>query len=70
MSGQAQDVNKQTIYTAPKSTHESSAQYSPEPARGVPVTFQLPRRGTSASCLQNNSCSLAVDGITVGRARP
>jgi len=32
--GEAYDVNKQTIYIAPKSTHESRAQYSLEPEQG------------------------------------
>jgi len=34
INGEAHDVNKQTIYIVPKSTNESSVQYSPEPARG------------------------------------
>ena len=35
ISGEAYDVNKQMIYMAPKSTNESRAQYSPEPAWGI-----------------------------------
>ena len=35
MSGEAYDVNKQTIYIVPKSTNESRMQYSPEHARGT-----------------------------------
>jgi len=31
---EAYNVNKQTIYTVPKSTDESRVHYSPEPARG------------------------------------
>ena len=34
ISGKAYDVNKQMIYTVPKSTNESEAQYSLEPVRG------------------------------------
>jgi len=34
---EAYDVNKQTIYTVPKSTNESKAQKSPEPTRGEEV---------------------------------
>jgi len=34
ISGVAYDINKQTIYTAPKSKIESRVHYAPEPARG------------------------------------
>jgi len=34
ISGEAYNVNKQTIYIAPKSTNESRAQYSAEIRRG------------------------------------
>jgi len=36
VSGEAYNVNKQTIYIEQKSTNESRVQYSPEPARGTP----------------------------------
>jgi len=38
VSGEAYNVNKQTIYIASKSTNESTAQYSAEPTRGCQVT--------------------------------
>ena len=34
ISGEAYDINKQTIYIAPKSKNESRAHYTPEPALG------------------------------------
>ena len=34
ITGEAYDVNKQTIYIAPKSKIESRAHYAPEPAQG------------------------------------
>jgi len=34
ISGEVYNVNKQMIYTAPKSANESGAQYSPESALG------------------------------------
>ena len=38
ISGEACDINKQTIYIVPKSKIESPAHYTPEPARGHTVT--------------------------------
>ena len=34
ISGEAYDINKQTIYIAPKSKIESRVHYAPEPERG------------------------------------
>ena len=35
ISGKAYDINKQTIYIAPKSKIESRAHYAPEPTWGL-----------------------------------
>jgi len=35
ITGKAYDVNKQTIYIAPKSANESRVQYSLEPTHGL-----------------------------------
>jgi len=34
ISGKAHDINKQTIYIAPKSDIESRVHYAPKPTRG------------------------------------
>ena len=39
ISGEAYNVNKQTIYTAPKSPNESRTQYSPESVAELPVVL-------------------------------
>jgi len=52
ISGEAYDVNKQTVYTAPKSTNESKAQKSQEPTRGEGVKL---RRQLANPCLPAKS---------------
>jgi len=41
ISGEAYDINKQTIYIAPKSKIESRVHYAPEPERGKYVFKQM-----------------------------
>jgi len=42
ISGEAHEINKQTIYIAPKSKIESRAHYAPEQARGHLIVRCLP----------------------------
>ena len=38
ISGEAYDINKQTVYIAPKSKIESRAHYAPQPTRGADMS--------------------------------
>ena len=49
ISGEAYDINKQTISIAPKTKIESRAHYVPEPARGGALQLTQPRLETTSS---------------------
>ena len=66
MSGEAYDINKQTIHIAPKSNIKSRAHYAPEPTRGIRIRKMLKFSSTRLSTLSPYLifCKLQINEIT------